>query len=48
MGERADLWVVDVDGTPLMVNTGTNGEVPSRIRAELGAMVDSIEFVLHE
>jgi hypothetical protein len=48
VGERADLWVVAVDGSPLMINAGTNGEVPPRIRAELAAMVDSIEFVLHE
>ena len=46
--KRTDLWVVDVEGTPLTVNVGTYGEVPPRVQAELEAMVDSIEFVVPE
>jgi hypothetical protein len=45
---RGDVWVVDVDGTPLTVSAGTMGAVPPRIRAELHSIVDSIEFVVPE
>ena len=39
-----ELWVVDVDGVPLTVVTGWNGDVPPEVMAEQSDVVDSIEF----
>lgn len=40
-----DLWVVDVDGHPLLVMASSLPGTPARVLHELHAMVDSIRFV---
>jgi hypothetical protein len=46
--DATDVWVVDVDGVPVTVMAWTEGDVPPRIRAEMKAIVESVQFVVHE
>lgn len=39
-----DIWVVDVEGYPVLVESNRSGKVPPAVRHELAAAVDSIEF----
>jgi hypothetical protein len=41
-----DVWVVDVQGTTLVVVAGTRGEVPQEYADELAAVIDSVRFAL--
>jgi hypothetical protein len=41
-----DVWVVDVDGSTLVVASGTRGDVPERFQSELDDVVGSVRFVL--
>jgi hypothetical protein len=41
-----DVWVVDVDGSTLVVVAGSRGDVPAQFQAELNAVVESVRFVL--
>ncbi len=41
-----DIWVVDVEGTTLVVAAGTRGVVPTRAAGELDDVVESVRFVL--
>jgi hypothetical protein len=43
-----DIWVVDVDGYPVLVDTQQTARTPPEIRRELAAAVDSIEFYFAE
>ena len=43
-----DVWVVDVDGYPVLVDSSRSGEVPPAVQGELEAAVDSIEFHFEE
>ena len=39
-----DIWVVDVDGYPVLVDSQRTAKTPPEVRRELAAAVDSIEF----
>ena len=41
-GQRMDVWLVDVDGTMLIVFSELSPGLPSRFRAETQALLDSI------
>ena len=41
-GQRQDLWILDVAGTRLVIDTATYPETPADVRAELQAMVDTL------
>ena len=41
-----DIWVVDVEGTTLVVAAGTRGAVPTQAAGELDDVVESVRFVL--
>jgi hypothetical protein len=43
-GTVMDVWVVDVDGTPIYVQRAWTPKTPSHVRRELDAVVDSIRF----
>ena len=43
-----DVWVVDVDGYPVLIDSQLSGEVPPAVQGELEAAVDSIEFHFEE
>ena len=40
-----DVWVINVDGYRMIVLAGWFAATPAAVRAELGAMVESIRFV---
>jgi hypothetical protein len=42
------LWVVDVDGYPVLVESSSSGPVPPAVRREQAAAIDSIEFFFEE
>jgi hypothetical protein len=42
--DREDVWVVDVDGHPVVVDAQVGRGTPLRVQRELEGIVDSIEF----
>jgi hypothetical protein len=40
-----DVWVVDVDGTPLVIVAGSRGEVPEQFQQELRDVLGSVRFL---
>ena len=46
--ETEDIWVVDVDGYPVLVDSQQTARTPPAVRRELAAAVDSIEFYFAE
>ncbi len=47
-GSANDIWVVDVDGYPLLVEAQRTANTPPAVRRELAVAVDSIEFYFPE
>jgi hypothetical protein len=43
-GELQQLWVLDVDGVPLVIDASLNPGMSAEIRAELRRMVDSVRI----
>ncbi|HWL91589.1 MAG TPA: hypothetical protein VNP90_09530, partial [Actinomycetota bacterium] len=43
-GERQLLWIVDVDGVPLVIDATLDPVTSAEVRAELLQMVESIEI----
>jgi hypothetical protein len=43
-GELQQLWIVDVDGVPLVIDASMNPGMPAEIRAELRQMVESVRI----
>ena len=43
-----DIWVVDVDGYPVLVDSQQTAKTPPEVRRELAAAVDSIDFYFAE
>ena len=41
-GQRQDLWILDVAGTRLVIDTATYPDTSADVRAELQAMVDTL------
>lgn len=46
--ETEDIWVVDVDGYPVLVDSQQTAKTPPEVRRELAAAVDSIDFYFAE
>ncbi len=46
--ETEDIWVVDVDGYPVLIDSQQTARTPLEMRRELAAAVDSIEFYFAE
>jgi hypothetical protein len=46
--ETEDIWVVDVDGYPVLVDSQQTARTPPEMRRELAAAVDSIDFYFAE
>ncbi len=46
--DRSDVWVVDVDGIPVLVEAASTTHAPPAVQRELTAVVDSIEFSFEE
>jgi hypothetical protein len=44
--EPMDVWVVDVDGTPVLVVATWSATTPTAVRQELAEVIDSIEFFI--
>lgn len=43
-GQHDVVWIIDVDGTPLVINAAFFDATPSAVRAEIQAILDSIQI----
>lgn len=43
-GQQDVVWIIDVDGTPLVINAAFFDETPSAVQTELRAILDSIQI----
>jgi hypothetical protein len=46
-GQLQQLWILDIDGVPLVIDASVEPGTPSQVRAELRQMVESIRIEPH-